>query len=290
MSLQTKAWCVLIAFPSLDTHSSRPMQKLRLPLQRRSSTISYTSTDMTSTLARRSSIALHPLSAARYAFNRSVRSFRSWSTSSWRRSSASIDDLPSPPTPVSMTVDDYGSMLFYDIDDLVPKAGQHAFNTLTQKLHPRHILHVGELDDFFTERENLEIEARLFDGSESEGMASEENPRAPIKSYDVEDSLGSSIMLYAGIRQCGGVAQRARGRVAHDHWSTRDEVLMQSNRDALRAAFLADRAAAKEAPKAEVRELVEELVEEPMGEMKEPVEELVVGGPAEEPVEEMTQT
>ena len=184
-----------------------------------------------------------------------------------------------------MTVDDYGSMLFYDIDDLVDKAGQHAFNHLTQKLQPRDILHVGELDDFFTECENLENEARLFDGTESEGMTPEENPRAPSESHDVEDSLGSSILLYAGIRQCGGVAQRARGRVPRDHWSTKDEVLMQSNRDALRVAFLADRGAAKELPKAEVKEQVEELAEEPVPEpvpesVPEPVEEPVVGGPA----------
>ncbi len=263
MALPTKPWCVLVAFPSLDAHYSRPMQKPRPPLQRRSSTISCISTDMTSTVMRRRSIAFHPLSAARYAFNRSVKSFRSWSTSSWRRSSASIDDLSSPPAPVPMTVDEYGPMLFYDIDDLVHKANQHAFNTLTQKLHPRDILHVEELDDFFTERENLEIEARLFDGSESEGMTPEENARAPIKSYDVEDSLESSILLYAGIRQCGGVAQRARGNVTRDYWSMKDEVLMQSNRDALRAAFLLDKAATKELPKAEVKEQVEEPVEEP---------------------------
>lgn len=267
MSLQTKAWCVLGAFPSLDAHYSRPMQKPRPPLQRRSSTISYTSTDITSTVVRRRSIALHPLSAARNAFNRSVKSFRSWSTSSWRHSSASIDDLSSPPAPVPMTVDDYGPMLFYDIDDLAHKASQHAFNHLTQKLHPRDILHIGELCDFFTERENLEIEARLFDGSESEGVAPEENPRPPIKSYDVEDRLDSSILLYSGIRQCGGVAQRARGRVARDYWSTKDEVLMQSNRDALRTAFL-DRATTEKLPEAEAKERVEE---EPAAE--EPVEE-----------------
>ena len=169
-----------------------------------------------------------------------------------------------------MTVDDYGPMLFYDIDDLVHKASQHAFNHLTQKLHLRDILHVGELSDFFTERENLEIEARLFDGSESEGVTPEENPRSPIESYDVEDSLDSSILLYSGIRQCGGVAQRARGRVARDYWSTKDEVLMQSNRDALRIAFLNDRAATEKPPEAEAKKQVEGPVE----------------GPAEEPVEE----
>jgi hypothetical protein len=104
-----------------------------------------------------------------------------------------------------MTVDDYGPMLFHDIDYLAYNANQHAFNNSTQKLHLRGILHVGELDDFFTERENLEIEARLFDGSESEEMASEENSCAPIKSYDVGDSLGSSYHVI-----CGGATMWGR--------------------------------------------------------------------------------
>ena len=241
------------------------MQKLRLPLQRRSSSISYTSANMTGTPVRRPSIALHPLSAARYAFNRSVKSFRSWSTSGRWGSSATIDVISPRRAPVPMTVDDYGPMLFHDIDYLVHKASQHAFNSSTYKLQPRDILHVRELDDFFTEHENLEIEGRLFDGSESEGVAPEGNSYAPIKSYDVGDSLGSSILLYTGVRQCGGVAQRTRGRVAHDHWSTKDEELTQSNREALRTAFLADRAAAKKQPKvlvAEQQETVEETVEE----------------------------
>ena len=233
------------------------MQKLRLPVQRRSATISYTPTDM----VRRPLIALHPLSMARYAFNRSMRSFRSWSTSGWRRSSTSIDDLSSPPAPMPMTVEDYGPMLFYDIDDLVHKASQHAYNNSIQKAHRRDILHVGDFDDFFTEPGDLEIEARLFDGSESEGVAPEENGHSLIKSYNAEDSLGSSIMLYAGVRQCGGVTKRTRGRVAHDYWSTKDEELMQSNREALRTAFIAARTAAKELPEAEVEELELELVE-----------------------------
>jgi hypothetical protein len=252
---------VLLSLPSLNTRYSRDLQKLRLPLQRRSATISYTSNDTTSTSVRRPSTVLHPLSMARYAFNRSVKSFHSWSTSGWQRSSASVDALSSPPAPIPMTVEDYGPMLFYDIDYLVHKANQHAFNNSTQKLQPRDILYVGELDDFLTERENLEIEARLFDGSESEGVAPEENGRAPIKSYDAEGSIGSSIMLYVGVRQCGGVAKRTRGRVAHNYWSTKDEDLMQSNREALRAAFLADRVAAKTLPEAEEEELEPELTE-----------------------------
>ena len=280
MCLRAKVWCVPLALPSLDTRYLRPMQKLRLPVQRRSSTIPYTSTDMTSTSVRRPSVALHPLSVARYAFNRSVKSFRSWSTSSWRRSSASINALSSPPAPMPMTVDDYGPMLFYDIDYLVYKASQHAFNNSTQKLYPQDILHAGEFDDFFTERENLEIEARLFDGSESEGMAPEENARSPIKSYNAEDSLDSSILLYAGVRQCGGVAKTTRGRVAHDYWSTKDEALMQSNREALRTAFLADRVTVQKLPEAKVEEL-----ELGLGLVEEPVEE-PVEGPVEEPVEE----
>ena len=162
-----------------------------------------------------------------------------------------------------MTVDDYGPMLFHDIDYLAYKASQHAFQS-TQRLYPRGIPRIGELGGFFAEREDMEIEARLSDRSESETVAPEENSSSPIKSCDIGDDLGSSIMLYVGLRQCGGVTQRNRGRVAHDHWLTKDEELTQSYREALRTAFLADRAAAKEAV------LVEEQV---VGTIEEPVEE-----------------
>lgn len=171
-----------------------------------------------------------------------------------------------------MTVDDYGPMLFQDIDWLAYDANQYAF-TSAQQLHPRDILHAQELDDFFTECENLEnIEARLFDGSEGKAMAPEEISDTSIKSCDIEDDVDPPIMLYAGLRQCGGVTQRNRGRVAHDYWSKKDEELTQAGREAVRTAFLEERAAAlvdeeqKEAQEAqaeEQREQMEERAERP---------------------------
>ena len=258
MSLQAKDWCVPLALLHSISITQGQKQKLRLPVRRRGSTISFTPDNT----VRRPTGVLHPLSAARYAFSRSVNSFRSWSTSGWRSSSASITPtgvLSSPPAPVPMTVDDYGPMLFQDISYLAYKANQHAFNS-TQQLRLREILHAEEPDDFFTERETLEIEARLFCGSESEAMAPEKNLCSRIKSYDIEDNSGAPVMLYAGLRQCGGVTQKNRGRVAHDYWSRKDEEIMQSNREALRAAYLSERIAAKKQPETALVE--EQQVEE----------------------------
>lgn len=272
MSLQGKIRYVPLALPSLEMCYSRPRQKLRLPLRRRASSVSCTSANTVSAPARRPFIALHPLSAARYAFNRSVKSFRSWSTSG-RRSSASIapTDALFPPAPVPMSVDDYGPMLFQDIDWLAYEANQQAF-TSTQQLHPRDILHAQELDDFFTECENLDYtEARLFDGSESKGMAPEENSGTSIKSSDIEDDADSPIMLYAGLRQCGGVTQRNRGRVTHDYWSIKDEELMRSDQEAIRTAFLDERKAVKEQSKTV---LVDEQNEEQKGQVEQQVEQM----------------
>jgi hypothetical protein len=178
-----------------------------------------------------------------------------------------------------MTVDDYGPMLFQDIDWLAYEASQQAFAS-TQQLRPRDILHAQELDDFFTECEDLEnTEARLFDGSEGKAMAVEEDSGTNIKSSDNEDDPGSPIMLYAGLRQCGGVTQKNRGRVAHNYWSTKDEELMRLDREAIRAAFLSERAAAKEQAKTvsvddEQMEEQKEEVEGQMGQMEEQEEQV----------------
>ena len=241
----------------------KPRQKSKLPLKRGGSTLSHTAANTISTPARRPSTVLYPLYAARYTFNRSMKSFRSWSTSGWGSSSASrvsTDMVSSPAAPVPMTVDDGGSRLFRDIDELGYKVNHYALNS-TQQLHLRDILHVQELDDFFTECKNLEIETGLFDGSESGATDPVENSCAPIESCGVEDNLSSSIMLYAGLRQCGGLAQGNRGRVPHNYWSMKDEELMQSNREASRARFLAGRAAAKEQSKM-MEESAEEVEEE----------------------------
>ena len=193
-----------------------------------------------------------------------------------------------------MTVDDYGPMLFQDIDGLAYEANQHAFAS-TQQLQPRNILHVQELDDFLTECENLEnIEARLFDGSESKAMTPEENSYTPIKSCDIEDDVDSPIMLYAGLRQCGGVTQKNRGRVARDYWSTKDEELTRSGLEAVRAAFLKERAAAKKPPKTvlldeEQKEEQKEQVEQ-VEEQVQQIEEERTEESAEESAEGTTQT
>jgi hypothetical protein len=175
---------------------------------------------------------------------------------------APIDVLPSPPALVHMTVDDYGPVLFQDIKDLARQVCQHAFKS-TQQLRSRDILHVEELDDFFTERSDLENETRLFDESDSEPTVIDEKSCTSIKSRDSKDNLGSSVLLYAGLRQCGGLTQRNRGRVAHDYWSKKDEELMQSDLEAVRISFLTERAAAKGQPVTVKRpEAMEELPEE----------------------------
>jgi hypothetical protein len=142
-----------------------------------------------------------------------------------------------------MTVDD-------DIDYLARKVSQHVFSSAL-RLYPRIALNVEEL------RKNLEVETRLFDGSESETTVPAETPCDLIKPRDVQDNSDSSIMLYAGLRQCGGLAQKNRGRVPYDHWSKKDEELMKPNREALRVAFLAGETVPEVQP-----EKMEELEEE----------------------------